>query len=85
MKMMNFFNEIKCKLGIDNVEISLINSDDDADNVIGMDFVILIADGVDVIRIFHSGLESYSSVESVVNCCKENIAKKIVELNKIVK
>ena len=80
MNTIHFFNDIKRKLKVDNIEITLI----DGDTMSGFDFVIFINTGADMVRIFHSGLEDNLGVETIVDTCRRNIYKKAKELIKLV-
>jgi len=80
MGMIGFFAEIKNKLKIDDIEITLI----DGDTINGFDFVIFINNGCDMIRIFHSGLEDSLGLETVLDTCRRNIYKKAKELEKMI-
>lgn len=80
IEMMELFHEVKHRLKIDNVEITLI----DGETIIGFDFVIFINTGADMIRIFHSGLEDDSDIESIVDSCRRNIYMKAKQLEEMV-
>ena len=69
MEMVQLFNEIKRRLKIDDIEITLLDNGDSPEPT----FVIFINTGCDMTRIFHSDLEDHSSIEIIVDICRQNI------------